>query len=82
VSSIRRTDPAEEEALLEVIGRWLDHEVAPQVAQLEHDDVWPAEMVEQMRQFGLFGAVIDPAWGGLGLSASTYAKVVSRISEV
>ncbi|HEV8625451.1 MAG TPA: acyl-CoA dehydrogenase family protein [Acidimicrobiia bacterium] len=82
MSSIRRTDPAEEEALLEVIGRWLDHDVAPQVAQLEHEDVWAAEMVEQMRKFGLFGAVIDPAWGGLGLSASTYAKVVSRISEV
>ncbi|HEV3363619.1 MAG TPA: acyl-CoA dehydrogenase family protein [Acidimicrobiia bacterium] len=79
---VRRTDPADEEALLGVIGRWLDHEVAPQVAQLEDDDVWPAEMVEQMRSFGLFGAVIDPAWGGLGLSASTYAKVVSRISEV
>jgi alkylation response protein AidB-like acyl-CoA dehydrogenase len=76
------TDPAEEEALLAVIGRWLDHEVAPHVAQLEADDVWPGEMVEQMRKFGLFGAVIDPAWGGLGLSASTYAKIVSRISEV
>jgi alkylation response protein AidB-like acyl-CoA dehydrogenase len=80
--SVRRTDPADEEALLGVIDRWLDHEVAPKVAQLEDDDVWPAEMVEQMRSFGLFGAVIDPAWGGLGMSASTYAKVVSRISEV
>jgi alkylation response protein AidB-like acyl-CoA dehydrogenase len=79
---VRRTDPAEEEALLSVIGRWLDHVVAPQVARLEAEDIWPAEMVEQMREFGLFGAVIDPAWGGLGLSASTYAKVVRRISEV
>jgi alkylation response protein AidB-like acyl-CoA dehydrogenase len=77
-----RTDPAEEEALLGVIGRWLDHEVAPKVAKLEDEDIWPAEMVERMREFGLFGAVVDPAWGGLGLSASTYAKIVSRISEV
>jgi alkylation response protein AidB-like acyl-CoA dehydrogenase len=79
---IRRTDAAEEEALLDVIGRWLDHDVGPKVAGLEAEDVWPAEMVEQMREFGLFGAVIDPAWGGLGLSASTYAKIVGRISEV
>ena len=78
----RRSDPAEDEALLSVIGRWLDHDVAPQVAHLEAEDIWPAELVEQMRRFGLFGAVIDPAWGGLGLSASTYAKVVSRVSEV
>ena len=79
---VRRSDPAEEEALLSVIGRWLDHEVAPKVAQLEDEDIWPADMVDQMRKFGLFGAVIDPAWGGLGLSASTYAKIVSRISEM
>ena len=35
-----------------------------------------------MKQMGLFGAVLDPKWGGLGLSASTYAKIVMRISEV
>jgi alkylation response protein AidB-like acyl-CoA dehydrogenase len=79
---VRPTDPADEEALLSVIDRWLDHEVAPQVARLEAEDIWPGELVDQMRGFGLFGAVIDAAWGGLGLSASTYAKVVSRISEV
>ena len=78
----RQTDSAEEQAILDAIQKWLDKDVRPKVAKLEHDDVWPAEMVEQMKAFGLFGAVIDPKWGGLGLSASTYAKIVSRISEV
>ena len=78
----RQTDSAEEQAILDAIQSWLDKDVRPKVAKLEHDDVWPAEMVEQMKAFGLFGAVIDPKWGGLGLSASTYAKIVSRISEV
>src|SRR5262245_62835541 len=79
---VRHTDPAEEQAILDAIQRWLDKDVRPHVMKLEHDDVWPAEMVAQMKAFGLFGAVIDPAWGGLGLSASTYAKIVSRVSEV
>jgi alkylation response protein AidB-like acyl-CoA dehydrogenase len=78
---VRHTDPAEEKAILDAIGRWLDRDVRPNVAKLEHDDVWPANMVEQMKAFGLFGAVIDPKWGGLGLSASTYAKIVSLISS-
>jgi alkylation response protein AidB-like acyl-CoA dehydrogenase len=78
---VRHTDPAEEQAILDAIQRWLDKDVRPNVMKLEHDDVWPAEMVAQMKAFGLFGAVIDPKWGGLGLSASTYAKIVSRISE-
>ncbi len=76
------TDPAEEAALLDAIDRWLEREVKPQAMRLEHDDIYPREMVETMKQMGLFGAVLDPKWGGLGLSASTYSKIVMRISEV
>jgi alkylation response protein AidB-like acyl-CoA dehydrogenase len=79
---LRQADPAEEAAMLDAIQKWLDRDVRPHAARLEHDDVWPAEMVERMKAFGLFGAVIDPQWGGLGLAASTYAKIVQRISEV
>jgi alkylation response protein AidB-like acyl-CoA dehydrogenase len=78
----RHTDPAEEAALLEAIERWLEKEVRPQVMKLEHDDIYPHKMVEQMKGMGLFGAVLDPKWGGLGLSASTYAKIVMKISTV
>ena len=79
---LRQADPAEEAAMLDAIRKWLERDVRPQAARLEHDDVWPAEMVERMKAFGLFGAVIDPQWGGLGLAASTYAKIVQLISEV
>ena len=76
------SDPVEEAALLDAIQRWLEKEVRPQVMRLEHDDIYPREMVETMKQMGLFGAVLDPQWGGLGLSASTYAKIVMQISTV
>jgi len=76
------SDPIEEAALLDAIGRWLEKEVRPQVMRLEHDDIYPRAMVETMKQMGLFGAVLDPQWGGLGLSASTYAKIVMQISTV
>jgi alkylation response protein AidB-like acyl-CoA dehydrogenase len=76
------SDPSEEAALLDAIQRWLEKEVRPQVMRLEHDDIYPREMVESMKTMGLFGAVLDPQWGGLGLSASTYAKIVMQISTV
>jgi alkylation response protein AidB-like acyl-CoA dehydrogenase len=79
---LRQADPVEEAAMLDAIRKWLERDVRPHAARLEHDDVWPAEMVERMKAFGLFGAVIDPQWGGLGLAASTYAKIVQLISEV
>jgi alkylation response protein AidB-like acyl-CoA dehydrogenase len=78
----RHTDPAEEAALLDAIDRWLEKEVRPQAMRLEHDDIYPHAMVETMKKMGLFGAVLDPQWGGLGLPASTYARIVMRISEV
>ena len=75
-------DSADEAALLDAIQRWLDKEVQPQAMRLEHDDAYPHQMVQSMRAMGLFGAVLDPKWGGLGLSASTYSKIVMKISEV
>src|SRR5881396_607315 len=75
-------DSDEARQILEAIDRWLEREVEPHVMQLEHDDVWPARLVAQMQALGLFGATISPEYGGLGLSAQLYARIVARISEV
>ena len=64
------------------IDRFLERDVAPYVQKLEHDDEYPADMVERMRELGLFGATIPSAYGGLGLSAVLYARIVERISRV
>ncbi len=72
---------ADERAILDSIERWLEKKVAPVAMQLEHDDEWPADLVGDMTELGLFGALISPEYGGLGLSASTYSKIVTRISE-
>ena len=74
-------DSEEGRQILSAIDRWCEREVAPQVMALEHADVWPEKMVEQMTAFGLFGATISPQHGGLGLSAGLYARIVTRISE-
>ena len=71
-----------EKQILDAIDNWLKRQVASKVAKLEHDDIYPAEMVEQMKKLGLFGATIGAEYGGLELSASLYAKIVARISEV
>lgn len=72
----------EETQILDSIQRWLDKDVKPHVKRLEHADEYPHEMVAQMKEFGLFGATIPPEYGGLGLPASTYAKIVTMISSV
>jgi alkylation response protein AidB-like acyl-CoA dehydrogenase len=73
-------DDAEE--ILRVLRTWLERDVAPVVLELEHADEYPRALVEQMREFGLFGATIPTEYGGLGLRASQYARVVEEISRV
>ena len=43
-----------------------ERDVLPNVLELEHADAYPTAMVEQMREFGLFGATIPRSYGGLG----------------
>ena len=73
---------ADETQILDAISKWLERDVRAKVHALEHDDVYPETMVEQMKALGLFGATIPQEYGGLGLPASTYAKIVALISEV
>lgn len=72
---------AEESAILDQIARWLERDVAPHVMRMEHEDEYPHAMVEQMKEFGLFAATVSPEFGGLGLSARTYSRIITLISE-
>lgn len=71
---------AEEQQILETIEKWTAREVKPIARQFDHADEYPADLVEQMKELGLFGAMISQEYGGLGLSASTYARIVTIIS--
>ena len=73
---------SEDSQILDAISKWLERDVRPKVRELERRDEYPEAMVEQMKAFGLFGTTIAPRYGGLGLSARTYARIVTLISEV
>jgi alkylation response protein AidB-like acyl-CoA dehydrogenase len=73
--------PDEEAQVLDTIERWVEKEVRPIARQFDQADEYPHDLVEQMKELGLFGATIGQEWGGLGLSASTYARLVARISQ-
>ena len=75
-------DSDQDRLILDSVERFLEREVKPHVHALEHDDIWPADIVEGMKELGLFGATIGTDYGGLGLSASSYAKIVETVSTV
>lgn len=80
-NQIRTIDPDEERAFMDAVDRWLEREVIPVVQHHDHGDIWPEKLVDQMAEMGLFGATIGQEYGGLGLPATTYAKIVMRISS-
>jgi alkylation response protein AidB-like acyl-CoA dehydrogenase len=74
-----RTD--EQQLLLSTVRTFVEREVIPVAAQLERDDVYPFELVERMKEMGLFGAIISEEYGGLGLDFTTYAMIVEEICK-
>jgi alkylation response protein AidB-like acyl-CoA dehydrogenase len=79
------TPPHDDEAenvILSSIDRFLERDVAPYAQKLEHDDIYPEDIVARMKELGLFGATIATEYGGLGLSTTVYARIVERISRV
>jgi alkylation response protein AidB-like acyl-CoA dehydrogenase len=75
-------DTGDEAQLLDMIERWTERELKPIVREYDHADRYPDHIVEQMKELGLFGATVSTEYGGLGLPASTYAKIVMTISSV
>ena len=80
-NSTETVDAEQEALILDGIERFLDRDVRPHVAALEHDDIYPEDIVEKMKEMGLFGATISEEYGGLGLPVTTYAKVIERLSH-
>ncbi len=75
--------PAEEEAqILDSVDRFLERHVKPVAHDLEARDEYPRAIADELARLGLFGATISPQYGGLGLSATTYARIVERVSAV
>ena len=71
----------DERAILDSIENWVEKEVRPVAQKFDQADEYPHALVEQMKELGLFGATIGQAHGGLGLPASTYAKIVIKVAS-
>jgi alkylation response protein AidB-like acyl-CoA dehydrogenase len=70
-----------QQEILATVRNYVDKEILPHVAALERDDTYPTDIVEGMKEMGLFGLMIPEEYGGLGESLLTYALVVEEIAR-
>ena len=52
--------------LIPVVKDFVRKEVIPKAARHDEDDTYPAELVDQMAEIGLFGMVVPEKYGGMG----------------
>jgi alkylation response protein AidB-like acyl-CoA dehydrogenase len=67
--------------ILATVKTFVDKEIIPVAQELEHTDTYPQEIVDGMKEMGLFGLTIPEEYGGLGESLLTYALVVEQIAR-
>src|SRR3970282_2210559 len=71
----------EQQMIVSEVRRFVEKEVMPVATELEHRDEYPAQLVEQMKGLGMFGATIPEKYGGLELPFTTYAALVEELSR-
>ncbi|HEU5158093.1 MAG TPA: acyl-CoA dehydrogenase family protein [Streptosporangiaceae bacterium] len=83
MSRLARTDGLTDvqQEIIDTVRAFVDKEILPVAAALERDDTYPAEIVDGMREMGLFGLMIPEEYGGLGASLLTYALVVEQLAR-
>lgn len=70
-----------QDAIAAEVRRWVDQEVIPVVDELEHNNIFPEQLVAGMRNLGLFKLMIPQEHGGIGASYVTYSGVVEELAR-
>jgi alkylation response protein AidB-like acyl-CoA dehydrogenase len=71
----------EQRAITEMVRQFVDEQVIPIAEEYDHEDKFPDQVVDQMKELGLFGVTIPEEHGGMGLDLTTYAMIVEELSR-
>ncbi|MGE0622718.1 MAG: acyl-CoA dehydrogenase family protein [Pseudomonadales bacterium] len=67
--------------LIATLERFVSERLVPLEARVSEEDRIPEEVIEEMKQLGLFGMTIPEAYGGLGLSTEEECRVVQVLGR-
>ena len=67
--------------ILKAVRTFVDEKILPVATELEHADEYPQEIVDGLKELGIFGLMIPEEYDGLGESLLTYALCVEEIAR-
>ncbi|HHW34642.1 MAG TPA: isovaleryl-CoA dehydrogenase [Paracoccus solventivorans] len=68
-------------ALRETVHRWAQDRVAPIAAQVDRDNVFPADLWREMGDLGLLGITVAEEYGGTGMGYLAHTIAVEEIAR-
>jgi alkylation response protein AidB-like acyl-CoA dehydrogenase len=71
----------EQKAITEMVRQFADEQILPNAEHFDHEDEFPEDIVEQLKELGLFGVTIPEEYGGMGLDLTTYVMIVEELSR-
>jgi alkylation response protein AidB-like acyl-CoA dehydrogenase len=71
----------DQRAITEMVHQFVDEQVLPIAEHHDHEDSFPDDVVDQMKELGLFGVTIPEEYGGMGLDLTTYTMIVEELSR-
>src|SRR6266571_2433164 len=71
----------DQEAIVQTVREFVEKEVIPVANELEHADEFPEQIVEGMKELGLFGLTVPDEYGGAGMDLMTYALAGVELSR-
>src|ERR1700755_610299 len=67
--------------ILKAVRTFVDEQILPVATELEHADEYPQEIIDGLKELGIFGLMIPEEYDGLGESLLTYALAVEEIAR-
>ena len=67
--------------IVALVRDFVRREVEPVAAELDREDRVPHDLIDQMKELGLFGITVPEEYGGLGLDYTTFATIFEELSQ-
>ena len=76
------TTPSEARAqIVNMVRDFVRREVDPAAAEHDREDTVPHDLIDRMKELGLFGITVPEEYGGMGLDYTTFASIFEELSK-
>jgi len=72
----------EQEILRKSVRDFAENEIAPIAEELSRNETFSTELTKKMGEMGLFGCVVSPDYGGMGMDYLSYIIAVEELARV